>query len=126
MDFSPLWISLKTAFLATIITSIIGIFISYKMANYKGRGREMCIRDRVRVTGRVSSKFGNAQIKLQDENYDLQIIDERINLILPIEFSTFDSMQEKNEGMLVKTIGKVTSIAVSYTHLDVYKRQGKG
>lgn len=39
MDFSPLWISLKTAFLATIITSIIGIFLSYKMANYKGRGR---------------------------------------------------------------------------------------
>lgn len=39
MDFSPLWISLKTAFLATIITSIIGIFVSYKMANYKGRGR---------------------------------------------------------------------------------------
>lgn len=39
MDFSPLWISLKTAFLANIITSIIGIFISYKMANYKGRGR---------------------------------------------------------------------------------------
>ena len=39
MDFSPLWISLKTAFLATIITSIIGIFISYKTANYKGRGR---------------------------------------------------------------------------------------
>ena len=39
MDFSPLWISLKTAFLATIITSTIGIFISYKMANYKGRGR---------------------------------------------------------------------------------------
>ena len=39
MDFSPLWISLKTAFLATFITSIIGIFISYKMANYKGRGR---------------------------------------------------------------------------------------
>ena len=39
MDFSPLWISLKTAFLATIITSIIGIYISYKMANYKGRGR---------------------------------------------------------------------------------------
>lgn len=39
MDFSPLWISIKTAFLATIITSTIGIFISYKMANYKGRGR---------------------------------------------------------------------------------------
>lgn len=39
MDFSPLWISLKTAFFATIITSIMGIFISYKMANYKGKGR---------------------------------------------------------------------------------------
>ena len=39
MDFSPLWISLKTAFFATIITSIIGIFASYKMANYNGRGR---------------------------------------------------------------------------------------
>lgn len=39
MDFSPLWISLKTAFFATIITSIIGIVVSYKMANYKGKGR---------------------------------------------------------------------------------------
>ncbi len=39
MDFSPLWISIKTAFIATIITSIIGIFISYKMANYRrGKG----------------------------------------------------------------------------------------
>ena len=39
MDFSPLWISLKTAFVATIITSIIGVFVSYKMANYKGKAR---------------------------------------------------------------------------------------
>lgn len=39
MDFSPLWISIKTAFIATIITSIIGVFISYKMANYRGRGK---------------------------------------------------------------------------------------
>lgn len=39
MDFSPLWISLKTAFFATIITSIVGIFVSYKMANYQGKGR---------------------------------------------------------------------------------------
>ena len=39
MDFSPLWISLKTAFIATIITSIIGVFVSYKMANFKGRGK---------------------------------------------------------------------------------------
>lgn len=39
MDFSPLWISLKTAFVVTIITSIIGVFVSYKMANYKGKAR---------------------------------------------------------------------------------------
>ena len=39
MDFSPLWISLKTALVATIITFIIGIIVSYKMANYKGKGR---------------------------------------------------------------------------------------
>lgn len=39
MNFSPLLISLKTAIFSTIITSIIGISISYKMANYKGRSK---------------------------------------------------------------------------------------
>lgn len=37
IDWSPLVISLKTAFLATIITFVIGIVVSYLMANYKGR-----------------------------------------------------------------------------------------
>lgn len=36
-DWSPLVISLKTSFLATIITFVIGIMASYLMANYKGR-----------------------------------------------------------------------------------------
>ena len=36
-DWSPLWISLKTALLATIITFFIGIIVSYIMANYKGK-----------------------------------------------------------------------------------------
>lgn len=36
-DWSPLWISLKTAFLATVITFVIGISVSYIMANYKGK-----------------------------------------------------------------------------------------
>lgn len=36
-DWSPLIISLKTAFLATSITFVIGIVVSYFMANYKGR-----------------------------------------------------------------------------------------
>lgn len=37
MDWSPLYISIKTSILATIITFFIGIFISYKMAMYKGK-----------------------------------------------------------------------------------------
>lgn len=37
MELSPLWISLKTAFVATAITFVIGLFAAYKMAMYKGR-----------------------------------------------------------------------------------------
>lgn len=37
IDWSPLIISLKTAFLATTITFVIGIVVSYLMANYRGR-----------------------------------------------------------------------------------------
>lgn len=37
INWSPLWISLKTAFLSTLITFVIGIFLSYVMANYKGK-----------------------------------------------------------------------------------------
>ena len=36
-DFSPFWISLKTALLATLITFFIGIVISYWIANYSGK-----------------------------------------------------------------------------------------
>ena len=37
LDFSPFWISLKTALLATLITFFIGIVISYWIANYSGK-----------------------------------------------------------------------------------------
>lgn len=37
MDFSPLWISIKTAIFSTIITFFLGIALSYIMANFKGR-----------------------------------------------------------------------------------------
>lgn len=37
VDWSPLIISLKTAFLATLITFVIGIIASYVMSNYKGK-----------------------------------------------------------------------------------------
>lgn len=36
-DFSPFWISIKTALLSTVITFFIGIVVSYWIANYRGR-----------------------------------------------------------------------------------------
>lgn len=39
MDFSPFWISLKTAITATLLTVFIGTYIAYKMAFYKGPGK---------------------------------------------------------------------------------------
>jgi molybdate transport system permease protein len=39
MDFSPLWISIKTATLSTVITFLLGIIISYWMANFKGKSK---------------------------------------------------------------------------------------
>ena len=37
LDFSPLYISLKTSILSTVITFFIGIIISYKMSEYDGK-----------------------------------------------------------------------------------------
>ncbi|WP_027702583.1 molybdate ABC transporter permease subunit [Metaclostridioides mangenotii] len=36
-DWAPLWISAKTALLATVITFVVGILISYAMATYRGK-----------------------------------------------------------------------------------------
>ena len=38
-DFSPLWISLKTAIIATIITFFLGITVAYWMHNFSGKGK---------------------------------------------------------------------------------------
>jgi molybdate ABC transporter permease protein len=38
-DLSPLWISLKTAMLATIATFLLGIAAAYWMLNYRGKGK---------------------------------------------------------------------------------------
>ena len=40
-DLSPLWISLKTALLATIVTFFLGIAIAYWMLNYRGKGKSL-------------------------------------------------------------------------------------
>ncbi|AVK50927.1 molybdenum ABC transporter permease [Clostridium sp. MF28] len=39
MDFSPLWISIKTATLSTVITFFLGIMVSYWMSNFKGKSK---------------------------------------------------------------------------------------
>lgn len=39
MDFAPLWISIKTAAVATIITFFLGILVSYWVSNFKGKSK---------------------------------------------------------------------------------------
>ncbi len=39
MDYSPLWISVKTAAFSTAITFFLGIIVSYWMANFKGKSK---------------------------------------------------------------------------------------
>lgn len=41
LDISPLWISLKTAILATIITFFIGIATAYWMLGYRGKWKSI-------------------------------------------------------------------------------------
>ena len=36
LDLSPLWISISTALLATLITFFLGIIVAYRIVNYKG------------------------------------------------------------------------------------------
>jgi molybdate transport system permease protein len=40
-DFSPLWISLKTAAIATVLTFFLGLAAAYWMLDYRGRGRSL-------------------------------------------------------------------------------------
>lgn len=39
LDFSPLWISLKTASVATVVAFVVGIFVAERLFKYRGRGR---------------------------------------------------------------------------------------
>ncbi len=41
LDLTPLWISLKTSFLATIITFFVGIAAAYWMLGYRGKGKSL-------------------------------------------------------------------------------------
>ena len=50
--------------------------------------------------------------------YDLEIIDENINLVEPTNLSTKDSMLEEMEGLLVKVSGTVTRIEGQNIYVD--------
>lgn len=65
---------------------------------------------KVRIKGKVSSYLNDAQIAINNENSDVEIIDDSINLVEPTKLSTKDSMLEEKEGLLVKVEGKVTRI----------------
>ena len=65
---------------------------------------------KVRIKGKVSSYLNDAQIAINNENSDVEIIDESINLVEPTKLTTKDSMLEEKEGLLVKVEGKVTRI----------------
>lgn len=83
---------------------------------------EVKLGQKVRLTGKVSSYLGDAQIALTNELDDLEIIDESINLVEPINLSTADSMLEEKEGLLVQVSGEVTRIDGQ----NIYVNDGSG
>ncbi|MDY3362136.1 MAG: CehA/McbA family metallohydrolase [Clostridium celatum] len=83
---------------------------------------EVKLGQKVKLTGKVSSYLGDAQIALNNESYDLEIIDENINLVAPTKLSTADSMLEEKEGLLVQVSGTVTRIEGQ----NIYVNDGSG
>ena len=83
---------------------------------------EVKLGQKVRLTGKVSSYLGDAQIALNNEEFDLEIIDTNINLVNPTKLSTADSMLEEKEGLLVEVAGKVTRIEGQ----NIYVNDGTG
>ena len=83
---------------------------------------EVKLGQKVRITGRVSSYLGDAQIAVGNETNDLEIIDDTINLVEPTKLSTKDSMLEAKEGLLVKVEGKITRIDGQ----NIYVNDGTG
>ena len=83
---------------------------------------EVKLGQKVRLTGKVSSYLGDAQIALNNEEFDLEIIDTNINLVNPTKLSTAESMLEEKEGLLVEVAGKVTRIEGQ----NIYVNDGTG
>ena len=79
---------------------------------------------KVRITGIVGAYEGDTQLGNVNELYDVEIIDESINLVNPTLMSTADSMLEANEGLLVAVQGTVVDI--NKEKGNIYVNDGSG
>lgn len=79
---------------------------------------------KVRITGVVGAYEGDTQLGNVNELYDVEIIDENINLVDPMLMSTANSMLEENEGLLVAIQGTVVDI--NKEKGNIYVNDGSG
>ncbi|MGL5314009.1 MAG: CehA/McbA family metallohydrolase [Peptostreptococcaceae bacterium] len=84
--------------------------------------KEVKLGQKVKLTGKIGTYLGDAQIVVTNEDTQLEIIDENINLVKPIDLSTKDSMLEEKEGLLVKVSGTVTKVEGQ----DIFVNDGSG
>ena len=95
----------------------------------------MCIRDRVEAVRKAQEKYGEGkamtgeQVRWGLENLD--ITDARLKEIgatnlLPEIKTSCDNHEGSGKVKIQQWDGEKWVVAVSYTHLDVYKRQAKG
>lgn len=65
---------------------------------------------KVRITGKVGQYEGDSQIQISNENTDVEVLDATPLLVEPKVLSTLETMDESNEGWLIKTEGEVKQI----------------
>ena len=86
----------------------------------------MCIRDRVKDMGcfgiSIPERFGGIQSDEQEDNLGMIVVTEELTRG---SLGAAGSLITRPE-ILSKALLKGGTEAVSYTHLDVYKRQGRG
>ena len=102
MDFSPLWISIKTATVATIITFFLGIIISYWMSNFKGKSKGL-IDGLFTLRGRVMPLVNLPRCLNQETEDDLK------NIIVT-------EINNYNIGFLVNSVSRIHRI--SWTEME--------
>ncbi|MGE5631515.1 MAG: CehA/McbA family metallohydrolase [Caulobacteraceae bacterium] len=73
---------------------------------------------KVKVTGRVDQYDGDTELQVSNEATDIEITDSTVELVMPREMPTAESMSEEDEGMLVKVQGIVTRMTDNSIYLD--------